>query len=331
MALTGKQKAAMLLLSLDARTVTELLKSIEPGVVQELAMELANLDSSGNRDLDNEIKVAKEFYNSLEKGQTGSLSMKSFFNEMLVSLLGKEQAEQIHSQIKQATQKKDPFMEIRSANIDELVLALEGQHQQTIALVLSELSPEKSQKVLSHLNEDVRNKTVRKMTTLDVLGPEVRRRIAFMISDRIKEFKGEKLPEDREQTLRKLAIMLSGLEKNLSDRLLEEIGKDNEEVSIKVRQLMITWEDIPVIADRSLQEVLRNVDASKLAIALFGADEEIAQKIRSNISERAAESLDEEISLMQEPIEKEIQEAREEISKPLREANEAGTLRYTRK
>jgi len=331
MALTGKQKAAMLLMSLDTTTVTELLKSIEPGVVRELAMELANLDASGNRDPDNEIKVAREFYNSLEKGQAGTLSIKGFFNEMLVSLLGKEQAEQIRSQIKQTTQKKDPFIEIRSANIDELVLALEGQHQQTIALVLSELSPNKSQEVLSHLSEDVRNKTVRKMTTLDVLGPEVRRRIALMISDRIKDFKGEKLPEEREQTLRKLAIMLSGLEKDLSGRLLEEIGKEDEEISKKVRNLMITWEDIPFIADRSLQEVLRSVDSKRLAVALFDADEEIVQKIRSNISERAAESLDEEISLMQEPIEKEIQEAREDVARPLREASEAGTLRFTRK
>jgi flagellar motor switch protein FliG len=90
---------------------------------------------------------------------------------------------------------------------------------------------------------------------------------------------------------------------------------------------MITWEDIPSIADRSLQEALRTVESSKLAVALYGADEEIVQKIRSNISERAAAMLDEEISLMQEPLEKEILDAREEVVNPLRDANESGTLR----
>jgi len=93
---------------------------------------------------------------------------------------------------------------------------------------------------------------------------------------------------------------------------------------------MITWQDIVRVADRSLQEALRAVEASKLAIALYGGDEEIVQKIRSNISERLAAALDEESSLMQEPLEKEILDAREEVVKPLREANEDGSLRMQR-
>ena len=90
---------------------------------------------------------------------------------------------------------------------------------------------------------------------------------------------------------------------------------------------MVTWEDIPSIADRSLQETLRTVKTNQLAIAMYGADEEIVQKIRSNLSERAVASVDEEAMLMQEPLEEEIATAREEIVEPLRRANEEGTLR----
>jgi len=68
-----------------------------------------------------------------------------------------------------------------------------------------------------------------------------------------------------------------------------------------------------------------------LAVALYKADEEIAQKIRSNISERAVSMVDEEMSLMQEPLEKEILDAREEVVKPLRDANEEGKLRFVGK
>ena len=92
---------------------------------------------------------------------------------------------------------------------------------------------------------------------------------------------------------------------------------------------MITWEDILSIADRSMQEALRSVEPNRLAVALYGADEDIVQKIRSNISARAVAMLDEEISLMQEPLEKEILDAREEVVGPLRDANEQGTLRVT--
>lgn len=331
MAPLGKHKAATLLMGLDAQTANELLKSLAPEDVQEIALELARIDALGQRDIKEQAQVVQEFCNLLKKSQGQGLNIRTFLNEMLVNIVGKEKAEQIQSQVRKETENRDPFMAIRSATTDELVLALDGEPPLTIAVVLSELVPEKSQEVLSHLNEEARLKTVCKMTNLDVVRSEVRRQIATMVTERMKSFEGEVLPEKPEQTLRKLAIILSGLEKELRDPLIEEIGKQDEESGKMVRKLMVTWEDIPTIADRSLQEALRAIEPSKLAVAVYGADEEIVQKIRSNISERAASMLDEEASLMQEPLEKEILAAREEVAKPLREANEAGTLRFVRR
>jgi flagellar motor switch protein FliG len=330
-ALTGKQKAAMLLMSLDAATAAELLKGIHPNEIQDIAMELARINVSKEHNPKEQAKVTREFCKSLKQKEAPQFSIKGFFDEMLVNALGKEKAEQIQAQIKKATLQNELFSKIRSAGTDELVLALEGEHPQTIAVILSELPPKKSQEVLSLLDEEVRLKAVCKMTTPDVLGAGVKQRMASIISERLKSLKGETLvvrPGREAQNLRKLALMLSGLEKDLRDQLLSEISKQDEETGKKVRNLMITWEDIPSIADRSLQDALRSVDSSKLAVALYGADEEVAQKIRSNISERAVAMLDEEASLMQEPLEKEILEAREEVVNPLREANEEDKLRF---
>jgi flagellar motor switch protein FliG len=329
MTLSGKQKAAMLLMSLDTATAAELLKGLDSEEIQEIAMEVALIDASEQRDFKEQAKVAREFCKSLRQETTQRFSMRTFLNEMLVSILGKDRAEQIQSQIRKATEKKDLFTDIRLASTDELVLALEGEHPQTIAVVLSELAPKKSQEVLSLLGEEVRLKTVCKMTNPELVSGGVKQRMAAMITQRLKSLKGEVLVEKPEQTLRKLAIVLSGLEKELRDQLLDEISKNDEATATMVRHLMITWEDISSVADRSLQEALRTVDTSKLALALYGADEDIVQKIRSNMSERAVAMLDEETSLMQEPMAKEVLEAREEVVKPLREANEEGKLRVT--
>jgi flagellar motor switch protein FliG len=148
-----------------------------------------------------------------------------------------------------------------------------------------------------------------------------------MVTDRLKAFERETLPEREEQALRRLALLLSGLRGELRDQLLDAVNKRDNKMFTTLRSLMLTWEDIPSVASRSLQEVLRTVDVPKLALALHGAAEEIIAKIRSNISERAAANLDEEISLMQEPQQEDVFEAREEILTPLREANEKGTLR----
>ena len=328
--LTGRQKAAMLLMSLDAPTAAELLKGLGHDEIQEIAIELARIDAAEQQDTREQVRVIQEFYNSLQDSQTQTFNIRTFLGETLIGILGKEEAKQIQAQIKKVTVNKDLFMNIRSASTDELVLALEGEHPQTVAVVLSELAPRKSQEVLSLLDEEVRLKAVCKMTNPDVLGAEVRQRMATMVSERLRGLKGETLvirPGRREQNLRKLAIMLSGLERDLRDQLVGEIGKQDEETGRTVRNLMVTWEDIPSIADRSLQEALRTVESARLAVALYGADEELSQKIRSNISERAVAMLDEETSLMQEPLEKEVLDAREEVVGPLREANEQGKLR----
>ena len=329
MALPGKQKAAILLMSLDTLTAAELLKGLDADEIQEIAIELARIDASERRDAKEQAKVAREFCSSLQKEQNQRFSVKTFLNDMLVNILDKDKVEKVQSEIKKATEQKDLFVDIRMAGTDELVLALEGEHPQTIAVVLSELTPKKSQEVLALLNEEARLKAVCKMTNPEQMGGAVKQRMASTITNRLKSFKGETLVERPEQTLRKLAIVLSGLEKELRDQLLGEIGKNDEETASMVRRLMITWEDITSVADRSLQGALRAVDSTKLAVALYGADEEIVQKIRSNMSERAVAKLDEEISLMQEPLQKEILDAREEVVRPLREANEDGTLRVT--
>jgi len=328
---TGKQKAAMLLMSLDAATAAELLRGIDTEGIQDIALELARIDASEKHNTKEQAQVAREFYNSLREKQTPTFSMKSFCEEMLVNAVGKEKAGQIQSQIKKATMQSEMFTDIRSAGTDELILALEGEHPQTIAVVLSELSPKKSQEVLSRLNEDVRLKAVCKMTNPDTLGAAVLRRMASIVSERLKGLKGKAITAEtgnQEQNLRKLAVMLSGLEKDLRDQLLGEVGKRDEETGKTIRNLMVTWQDIPSIADRSIQEALRTIESGRLAMALYGADEDVAQKIRSNISERAAAMLDEEASLMQEPLEKEVLEAREEVLVPLRQANEEGKLRF---
>ena len=331
MALTGKQKAAMLLISLDAKTAAKLLEGLPADDIQKIAVEVAQIDASGQRSTKEEANVTREFSNLLQENQDQGLTTRSFLDDMLVNILGKSKAEQIQAHVRKVTERKDPFVDIRSAGTDELVVALEGQHPQTIGMVLSELETNKGQEVLSLLKEDVRLKAVGRMINLGSLGGEVKRRMAGMVSERLKRLEGTEVvlerPEKQEETLRKLALVLGGLEKELRDQLLNEIKEHDEEIASTVRKLMVTWEDIPQIADRSLQEALRAVEAGKLAIALYGANEEIVQKIRSNISERVQARLDEEASLMQEPLEKEVLDAREEIVAPLRSANEEGTLR----
>ena len=105
MALTGKQKAAMLLVSMDAGTATELLKGLPPDEIQQIALELVRIDVSGQRDSKEEARIAREFCGTLQKKQAQVFSIKGFLNEMLINILGIVGACQIQSQIRKLTEK----------------------------------------------------------------------------------------------------------------------------------------------------------------------------------------------------------------------------------
>ena len=320
----------MLLMSLDAATAAELLKGVDAEVVQELAVELASLDAAGYRSSRQSLKLARQFFNSLQASE--GFRLKGFLKEVLKSTVGQDKAGQIQSQIQDLLYKRDPFISIRSVDSQTMASVLGNEHPQTAAVVLSELPAEKNSEVLGLLDGSIRFSVVGRMTGCETMTAEAKAQITKTVCRRLEAIisgsAGEALPAQPEQSLRKAAVVLRNLGKEIRDGLLGAIhGKDNQAGEM-IANLMIIWEDIPQIADKSLQEALRGIDARKLALALVKADDSVVQKIRSNIFEQAAAALDEEVSLVSVAKEKDVEEAREAIVQVLREMNEKGELAF---
>ncbi len=330
LAQAGKHKAATLLINLDSATASELIRGVPPETIQELAVEMTRIHTSGRRNKKEESRIVREFCSGLQKKGGGqSFNLSSFLNETLVNALGEERAEEIQSQVEGASVTQDIFRTVRSAGTDQLVLALKDEHPQVAAVILSELEPKKVQNILVLFDKEFCCKVVWKMAKPAMLSNRIKQKMAAIISKKLEGFKGETVvvQQKPKTILRELAIVLSDVERGLRSEILDDIKQQDEETAEMIENLMVTWEDLLSIADRSLQEALRAVETQKLAIAMHGADEEILQKILSNLSERAIAALEEEKMLMQEPLEEEITEAREEIVRPLRKANEEGKLR----
>lgn len=331
MALTGKQRAAMLLTSLDAVTAAELLKGVNHDVVQELAVELAYLDAAGLHNSRQSAEVASQFCNLLHPKHQG-FHLKGFLDTMLKSTVGNEKAKQIQTQIGNLLQKRDPFISIRSADSKTLASILGKEHPQAVAVVLSELPARKSSEVIGLLDDGARLGAISGMTSSGSVSAEAKRRIAEMVYNRLEALttarQGGAAPTTDEQPLRKVAVILRNLGKELRDGLLAALQEKDSQAGEKVTELMVLWEDIPQVTDRSMQEALRGVDSQKLALALVKADEVITKKIKANISERAAAAIDEETSLMSAPKKEDIAASREELVLVLREMNKKGELNF---
>ena len=328
MVLTGKQKAAMLLMSLDAATAAELVKGLDAEVVQELAVELAYLDNADLKSSRKSTKIVRQFHRSLKVRET--FQFNGFLDEVLKSTVGQEKAGQIQAQIQEVLCNRDPFISIRSVDPQTLALVLAYEHPQTTAVVLSELPAKKMMEVLNFLDGGARVSVAGRMSSCKKMTAEAKALIAEAVCERLEAITAggadKVLPSWSEQSLRKVAVIVRDLGKEIRDGLLNAIlGKDRRAGEM-VAELMIIWADIPHVTGRSLQKVLRGVDANKLALALHEADEAIIQKIRSNLSERAVAALDEEASLISAPGNEDIEDARGRIVRVLREMNEKSEL-----
>jgi len=250
--LTGKQKAALLLTSLDAATAAELLKGVDAATVQELAVELSYLDAAGARDAGQTAEVARAFCKSLR--QQAGFHFKSFLRDMLRNSVGEEQAKRIQQEIQNLLQRRDPFLSIRSADPQTLAAVLETEHPQAVAVVLSELPPKKGSEILGLLGESVRFNAISRMTSISSTTPEAKLRIAQTVQGRMETVGsgqpgGGALQVRPEQSLRKVAVIMRNLDKDIRDGVLEAIRQKDEEAGDKIANLIASpWTSWLVLA-----------------------------------------------------------------------------------
>jgi flagellar motor switch protein FliG len=346
--LTGRQKAALLLMSLDGPTAAELLKGFDPKVIESLAVELSYMEAAGLRNSQQSDAVSLEFFHALgsRQGQAGN-ELAGFLDEMLKSTVGQERAKQFQAGIGDLLRKRDPFLPIRKADLGLLARLLETEHPQAVAIILAELPAKKSAALLGRLSEGVRISAVSRMTGVENVSPEAKHRIGEMIAGRLhQDVAGQAVgmatqassanasvsvggePGQGPSSLRKVAVVLRTLEREVRDGILGTIRKKDKDAAETIGSLMVLWEDLVVVTDRSVQQAMRGMDERTLATALFEADEATVNKIKSNISERAATVVAEEASLMQKPKKKEIDEAREKILRRFRELQVNGDLNF---
>ena len=313
----------MLLMGLDPSTAAELLKSAEPETLTEIAAELSCLDPTARIEAEEPIR---EFFGLL-RGKKVPVEAEEFVKDMLETILGQERSQEVLERVNERVKARDPFREIRSADVAGIVGALEGESPHVVSMVLSELPPKKSAELLGLLDENTRVQAVRCMTGDQEVSLETKLRIAAVVQDRLK-VKAAVGALDQQQQLRKVAVLLRGLDVGIREGLTQSLSEQDGETAEAIQKLMVIWEDVLQVAERPLQEALRSVDSRKLALALIEADEKTVAKIHGNIAERAKAMLEEEASLLSSPKANEIEEAREDILSALREMNSRGELQF---
>lgn len=315
--LTGRQKAAVLLMSLDVDVAAKVFKEMDMKEVEQIAVEITNL-----RDISPNVveDVIEEFY-QLMTAQTymveGGLE---YAQVLLEKSYGMEKAREIIEKIRVLTTVRG-FNILKKSDPQQLASFLSKEHPQTIALILSHLPPDQSAEVLMEFKEDVRSETIMRIATIGKVSPQLVSEIEHVVDQIAETTLSQNLAQAGGAQL--VANILNKSNNQIAKAMLEGIEEKRPDMAIEIKRLMFLFEDIVLIDDKGIQRILRDVDKKDLALALKVSDEKIKNKIFKNMSERASAVVKEELEFMGPVKLKEVEGAQMRIVDLIKELEES--------
>ena len=288
--LTGPEKAAILMLSLGEEHASKLFALMGDDEIKELSQTMANLGTVSSNLVE---RLFVEFAEQISS--TGSLVGTFDSTERLLSkVLPKDKVDTIMEEIRGPAGRT---MWDKLANVNEQVLAnyLKNEYPQTVAVVLSKIKPDHSSRVLSLLPESFAMEVVMRMLRMEAVQKEVIDDIERTLRT---EFMSNLARTNRRDAHEMMAEIFNSLDRNTESRFLAALEERNRDSAERIRALMFTFEDLSKLDPSGIQTLLRNVDKQKLATALKGASETLKDMFFTNMSERAAKIMREDMASM---------------------------------
>ena len=310
--------AAVLLMTLPEEQASDLMSKLEPKLVEQVSLEIARTRSVAS---DEQERVIKEFTetNPSMGGRGGGLELAK---TLLQKSLGSNAAASL-ANIRQSIE-ATPFGFLRNVDSQNLLTYIIDEHPQTIALIMSHLPANIGAEILSGLPEGRRLSVVRRVATMGRTNPEIIREVEKGLERRMSSVMSQSF--EGAGGVGAVAEMLNVADRATERALMDSLKDEDPELVEEIRRLMFVFEDIGRFADKDIQTVLKNVETSQWAMALKGASESLKEKVLKNMSERASETLREEMEYLG-PAKRSVVEAKQqEIVDVVRSLEDRGEI-----
>ncbi|MBX3043844.1 MAG: flagellar motor switch protein FliG [Candidatus Kapabacteria bacterium] len=315
--LTGKQKAAILLMSLDVDVAAKVFQELEIKEVEMLAVEITNLRDLGPDSIDD---VIEEFYQLMSAQSYMVEGGLEYAQVLLEKSYGHDRAKEIIEKIRVLTTIRG-FNILKKSDPQQLASFLSKEHPQTIALIISHLPPDQSAEVLAEFKDDLKTETIIRIATIGKVSPQLVSEIEHVVDQIAEQTLSQNLAQAGGSQL--VANILNKSNNAMAKLMLERIEEKKPDMAIEIKRLMFLFEDIILIDDKGIQRILRDVDKKDLAMALKVSDDKIRTKIFKNMSERASAVVKEELEYMGPVKLKDVESAQMRIVDIIKELEES--------
>jgi flagellar motor switch protein FliG len=317
----GPMKAAALLLGLGPDAASAIFRQLADQEIRMVALGAKALKKSSARAVPDALA---SFVTAMDEVGGDAAASDHVLREAAVKALGLDAARRAFDGEENAPGQDDALGHVAQADPEALAMVLSHEQPQTVALVLSSIEPARAGAVMEKLPERLRPDILRRMAVIDSVAPEVLREIGQALTAELKavvaggmrKVNGKAVALD---ILRRCSAQQQG-------EVIAEIEKDSAQLAAELRGRLFTFDDLRHLSDRDLQQVLREVDTNKLAVALKGSTPEVKAKLLGNLSARAAEMLEDDLNAMGPVKLSTVETAQGEIAKLTQEIAQQGRI-----
>jgi flagellar motor switch protein FliG len=318
--ISGRQKAAILMVALGEAASAQVFKHLRPEEIDELTLEIAGVGTVAQ---DTRQQVLQEMYETAIAQNYIAEGGLEYARNILVQALGADRADEVLSRLAQSIQ-VSPFEFLRRTDAAQILNVIANEHPQTVALILAYLPADTAGQVLSSLPAELQAEVAMRVALMDRTAPEVIREIENVLERKLSTVINQDFTSAG--GIKALVEVLGKVDRGTEKVILESLEEQNPELADEVRRLMFLFEDIVLLDDRSVQQVLREVDGKELAIALKGTGANVQEKIFGNMSSRAAENIKEDLQYMGPVRVSQVEEAQQKIVGVIRRLEDSGQI-----
>jgi len=303
--LTGRQKAGVFLIAIGNDVATEIFKHLREDEIEQITFEIARLDKITPEDKEkvliefNEMMMAQGFITN------GGID---FARGLLEKSLGNQKAIDIINRLTSSLQVR-PFDFVRRTDPAQLLNFIQGEHPQTVALILSYLEPNKAATIMSQLPHTIQADVAKRIATMDRVSPDVLREVERVLERKLSTLASEDYTSAG--GIDAVVEILNNVDRGTEKTIIEALEEEDPELAEEIKKRMFVFEDIVLLDDKAIQKVMREVDNADLSKALKSVDAEVQEKIFKNMSKRAASGLREEMDFMGPVRLKDVEEAQQ--------------------
>lgn len=318
--LTGKQKAAILLISMGKEASTKVFHHLPEEEIDQLTLAIASIHKVESADKD---EVFKEFHEMCIAQDYLAMGGIDYAQDVLESALGKDRANEIIHRLTSQLQVK-PFDFARKVDAMQIYHFLQNEHPQTIALVLAHLEPAQAAAILSSLPVELQSDVARRIALLEQTSPDVIKEVELILEQKL----AATIRQDYSVVggIDSIVSILNGVDRGTEKSILETLGMKDLGLVDEIKKKMFIFEDIINLDRRAIQRVIQEVDNQDLLLSLKAASTEVKKIILENMSKRMAESFEEDMQFLGPVRVKDVEEAQGRIVSVIRRLEDSGEV-----